>query len=260
MLLLLNLHPSRQLSVFSGGKLGVEPALPIDEYLDGFGNLVSRIVASPGDFKLAFDATVFDVGTPDEQSPGAAQNAIADLPADALQFLLSSRYCDVDSALNTFAWEQFGAITSGWERVQAVCDFVHRHLRFDYGQACPTRTAGQAFLEQVGVCRDFTHLAITLCRSLNIPARYATGYLGDIGIAPLPSPMDFSAWFEVFLNDRWYTFDARFNTPRIGRVLMARGRDAADVALSTAFGPHLLTEFKVWADEVHGNVSNRLAA
>lgn len=166
-----------------------------------------------------------------------------------LPFLLPSRYCEADR-LGPFAWSRFGQIPPGWGRVQAVCDYVHGHLRFNYEQARATRTALEAWEEGVGVCRDFTHLAITLCRCLNIPARYATGYLGDIGVPADPAPMDFSAWFEVWLGGRWFTFDARHNQRRIGRLVMARGRDAADCALTTTFGPHILRTFKVRTDEV----------
>jgi transglutaminase-like putative cysteine protease len=167
-----------------------------------------------------------------------------------LQFLLPSRYCEVDSELLAFAWQEFGAIAPGWDRVRAICDFVHRHRSFDYKTARPTRTALDAFREKVGVCRDFTHLAVTLCRCMNLPARYTTGYLGDIGVPPAPSPMDFSAWFEVFLGDRWYTFDARHNERRIGRIVMARGRDAGDVPITMCFGPSSLVRFDVITEEV----------
>jgi transglutaminase-like putative cysteine protease len=196
------------------------------------------------------DAVVEDRGEPDEQAPDAPQHDIQDLPKETLQFLLGSRYCEVDSELNDFAWNRFSNIQPGWPRVQAICDFVHHHLRFDYQKARRDRAARDAFREGVGVCRDFMHLSITLCRCLNIPARYATGYLGDIGVPAAPFPMDFSAWFEAYLGGRWYTFDARHNEPRVGRVLMARGRDAADVALTTTFGQNYLNEFKVWTDEV----------
>jgi transglutaminase-like putative cysteine protease len=136
--------------------------------------------------------------------------------------------------------------------VQAVCDFVHRHITFGYPFARPTRTASEAFSERQGVCRDFAHLAITLCRCLNIPARYCTGYLGDIRVPPDDSPMDFAGWFEAYLGGNWYTFDARNNTPRIGHVLIARGRDAADVAISLTFGPNVLEGFRVRAYELPG--------
>jgi transglutaminase-like putative cysteine protease len=196
------------------------------------------------------DAIVEDCGLPDLQVPDAPQHLVGDLPSDVLLFLLPSRYCEVDSELKDVSWKLFGAVTPGWPRVRAICDFVFGHIKFDYMQARNTRTAWDAYKEQVGVCRDFMHLAITFCRCLNIPARYCTGYLGDIGVPAAPSPMDFSAWFEAYVGGQWYTFDARHDVPRIGRVLMARGRDAADVALTTIFGENTLQSFRVWTDEV----------
>ncbi len=181
--------------------------------------------------------------------PGAAQFSVENLPEESLVYLLGSRYCDTDN-LSQIAWQLFGHTTPGWPRVQAVCDFVHRHLQFGYQFARATRTASEAYHERQGVCRDFAHLAVTLCRCLNIPARYCTGYLGDIGVPPVDAPMDFSGWFEAYVGGTWYTFDARHNVPRIGRVLIARGRDAADVAISMTFGPTTLTQFKVWTDQV----------
>jgi transglutaminase-like putative cysteine protease len=185
---------------------------------------------------------------PDLIALEAEQHRIEDLPDDVLEFLLGSRYCETDRLSDT-AWSLFGKITPGWRRTQAICDYVHDRLSFSYLDARCTRTACEGHQEQLGVCRDFAHLAIAFCRSMNIPARYCTGYLGDIGVAPVPDPMDFSAWFEAYLGGRWYTFDARHNQPRIGRVLMARGRDAADVALSTSFGPSRLTDFQLFTDE-----------
>jgi transglutaminase-like putative cysteine protease len=179
----------------------------------------------------------------------AREISVEDLPDQTLLYLLSSRYCEVDLLSNTAA-ELFGGLPRGWRRVQAVCDWVHDHLTFGYQHARSTRTALEAYHERTGVCRDFQHLAITLCRCLNIPARYATGYLGDIGVPVMPLPMDFSAWFEVYLENRWWTFDARHNTPRIGRILIATGRDAADVAITTSFGTACLRKFEVFTDEV----------
>ena len=201
------------------------------------------------------ESIIRDSGQPDEVNWAASQHELTDLPPATLQFLLASRYCEVDSELLQFAWNQFGNTPLGWARVQAICNFVNAHIRFDYSAARATRTAVEGFREGTGVCRDFTHLAVTLCRCMNIPARYCTGYLGDIGIPPVPYPMDFSAWFEVFLGGRWYTFDARHNTPRIGRVVMARGRDAGDVPITMAFGPNTLQKFHVTTHEVdaHGN-------
>jgi transglutaminase-like putative cysteine protease len=186
---------------------------------------------------------------PDLVVPDAAQMPVEQLPNDVLVYLLGSRYCDTDQLSDT-AWRLFGGVQGGWARVQAICDYVHERIRFNYDDACSTRTAWQGHNEQVGVCRDFAHLGITLCRCMNIPARYCTGYLGDIGIAPVDAPMDFSAWFEAYLGDRWYTFDARHNVPRIGRVLMATGRDATDVAISTSFGPSSLVNFAVTSEAV----------
>ena len=192
-----------------------------------------------------------DSGQPDPQDWNACQHPVQELPNDALIFLLASRYCEVDSELKETAWTMFGHLPAGWPLVQAICNFVHGHVRFDYMMARANRTALDVFREQVGVCRDFMHLAITLCRCLNVPARYCTGYLGDIGVPPTPDPMDFSAWFEVYLGGRWYAFNARNNVPRIGRILIARGRDAADVALTTAFGVNQLQSFRVGTEEVN---------
>ncbi len=199
---------------------------------------------------LRNDAIVEDCGLPDLQVCNAPQQNVQDLPNDVLLFLLASRYCEVDSELKDLSWTLFGRFQPGWPRVQAICNFVHQHIRFDYMQARPTRTALEAYRERTGVCRDYMHLAITFCRTLNIPARYCTGYLGDIGVPLAPYPMDFSAWFEAYVGGQWYSFDARNNVPRIGRVLMARGRDAADVALTTTFGPNQLQSFNIWTDEV----------
>ncbi len=195
------------------------------------------------------DLIVEDNGLADPVAPNAKQIPVQDLPPDVLVYLLSSRYCEVERLLDV-AWGLFGGTPEGWGRVQAICDWVHGNVRFDYLSARPTKTAYDVYAERAGVCRDFSHLALTFCRCLNIPARYATGYLGDIGIPPQPYPMDFSGWFEAYLDGRWYTFDARHNVPRIGRVLMAYGRDAVDVALTTSFGTTRLEKFAVWTDEV----------
>jgi transglutaminase-like putative cysteine protease len=250
MLALGSIHPSVLSSVRKNEHLTVEPWANVTEHIDGFGNRCSRMIASSGRVVIRNDAVCEDTGLPDVQVPNARQIAVEDLPDAVLPFLLASRYCEVDSDLKDIAWNIFGTLPAGWPLVQSVCDFVHRHIRFDYQQARANRTARDVYREQVGVCRDFMHLAITFCRSLNIPARYCTGYLGDIGVPPAASPMDFSAWFEVYLNHRWYAFDARNNQPRIGRILMARGRDAADVALTTTFGRNQLQTFRVWTDPV----------
>jgi transglutaminase-like putative cysteine protease len=250
MVLLLYLHPSRETTVRKAGRLILQPSLAVSEHFDAFGNRCGRIYAPPGRIVISNDAIVEDNGLPDPQRRDAIEHAVQNLPHETLLYLFASRYCEVDSELKDFAWAQFGGSAPGWPRVQAICDFVHGHLRFDYNQARATRTALDGFRERVGVCRDFMHLAITLCRCMNIPARYCTGYLGDIGVLPVPFPMDFSAWFEAFLGGQWHVFDARHNVPRIGRILMARGRDAADTALTTTFGQNQLVSFKVWTDEV----------
>jgi transglutaminase-like putative cysteine protease len=249
MLLMLYTHPSRACTLRGPDQVRTQPEIPVQEFTDSFGNCCGRIVAPAGRLRLWNDTVVEDSGRPDPVHEDAAQHAVEDLSADVLPYLFASRYCEVDR-LSDLAWQLFGHTPTGWARVQAVCDWVHEHVAFGYEYARPTKSAFDVYTERKGVCRDFMHLAITFCRSLNIPARYATGYLGDIGVPPAPSPMDFSAWFEVYLGGRWHTFDARHNVPRIGRVLMARGRDAVDVALTTSFGPALLEQFTVWTDEV----------
>ena len=253
MLFLLRVHRSRQGDLHAPVAFFVSPQVAIDDYIDHFGNHGGRINVPAGVASVRFtnEAVVRDSGLPDAIDLGAWQHDPCDLPVSTLQFIQASRYCEVDSELMAFAWSQFGQTPLGWPRVQAICDFVHNHLLFNYQLARPTRTALDAYRERTGVCRDFTHLAITLCRCMNIPARYCTGYLGDIGIPPVPYPMDFSAWFEVFLGDKWHTFDARHNTPRIGRIVMARGRDAGDVAITTCFGENTLTRFDVMTLDPH---------
>jgi len=248
MMLMLNVHPSRAADLIKLDQLRVSPAVPFTRYLDAFGNVCTRLVAPPGQLEIFTDALVADSGLPDPVEPAARQHEIAELPHDALVFLLASRYCETERLMEA-AWSRFGKTPLGWARVQAICDFVHSHVRFGYQHARATKTATDVIIERRGVCRDFAHLAITLCRCMNIPARYCTGYLGDIGVPPEPEPMDFSAWFEVYLGGRWYAFDARHNIPRIGRIVMARGRDAADVAFSTTFGPNVLRRFVVHTDE-----------
>jgi transglutaminase-like putative cysteine protease len=247
---LLRVHPSRQRTLLTSDQPRMEPRSPVEYYRDTFGNHCGRLTATAETVSLRCSAIVQDNGESDPYVPQAEAVDVGMLPADTLVFLLPSRYCEVDSELMTFAWKQFGRVTPGWAKVQAVCDFVHHHLHFDYQQARSDRTALNAFREKVGVCRDFTQLAVTLCRCLNIPARYVTGYLGDIGVAPLPAPMDFSAWFEVYLGGRWYSFDARHNQRRIGRIVIGRGRDAADVPIITTFGPHRLQRFEVVTNEL----------
>jgi len=249
---LLRVHPSRQHDLQAPEFIDTWPALPVEEYIDAFGNQCMRINAPLGVNQVRFrsEALIFDSGLLDEVDWTAYQHDPTELPTATLQFLLPSRYCEVDSELLQFAWNQFGQTPKGRPRVQAICDFVHQHIKFDYNAARATRTAVDGFRERIGVCRDYTHLAITLCRCMNIPARYATGYLGDIGVPLLPGPMDFSAWFEVFLGDRWYTMDARHNKQRIGRIVMGRGRDAGDVPITMAFGQNTLTRFEVITHEV----------
>jgi transglutaminase-like putative cysteine protease len=249
-LLMAHVHPSRAASLREPERLTVHPQVVVTEYTDVYGNRCGRSLVPAGHVVLRGDALVEDSGLPDVQAPDVFQQQVQDLPSDVLMFLLASRYCEVDSELRDIAWSLFGQLPAGWPLVQAVCDFVHRHIRFDYMQARANRTALDIFRERVGVCRDYMHLAITFCRCLNIPARYCTGYLGDIGVPPSAAPMDFSAWFEVYLGGKWHAFDARNNAPRIGRILMARGRDAADVALTTTFGVNQLRSFRVWTDEI----------
>jgi transglutaminase-like putative cysteine protease len=250
MILTLSLHYSRVSDVVRPDHLVTSPSVPIRAYRDLFGNWCTRIVAPKGDLRISADGIVADNGIADVVVPSARQTPVEILPEESLLFLLGSRYCETDR-LTAIAWERFESSPPGWARVQAICDFVNKHITFGYEHARPTKTAWETYQEKQGVCRDFAHLAITLCRCMNIPARYCTGYLGDIRIPVVPGPMDFSGWFEAFLDGAWYTFDARFNTPRIGRILIARGRDAADVAISTAFGANTLKQFKVWADEIN---------
>lgn len=249
MILTLNIHYSRASDLVRPDLIKTEPAVPLVAYRDLFGNWCSRIVAPAGRFLVSCDSLVNDSGVADIVVPGAQQTPVEYLPEAALVFLLGSRYCETE-LLSEFAWQRFAAVPAGWARVQAICDFVHGHITFGYEHARSSRTAWEAYHEGVGVCRDYAHLAVTLCRCLNIPARYCTGYLGDVGTEPPYAPGDFAAWFEVFLGDRWYTFDPRNNIPRIGRVLIARGRDACDVALSNTFGPTTLESFRVWTDVV----------
>jgi transglutaminase-like putative cysteine protease len=251
MILMLNIHFTRVSDLVIADHIITTPPTPLTPYRDGFGNWCSRIVAPPGDIRISTDALVNDSGLPDGVDLFAPQHAVEDLPAETLVFLLGSRYCETDRLTET-AWALFGQTPPGWPRVKAICDFVHGHIAFGYQHARATKTALEAFNERVGVCRDYTHLAIAFCRCMNIPARYCTGYLGDIGVPTSPDPMDFSAWFEAYLGGRWHTFDPRNNIPRVGRVLIAQGRDAADVPLSNTFGPNVLKSFKVWTDEVRG--------
>jgi transglutaminase-like putative cysteine protease len=257
MIVMLNIHYSRAADVIQPDHIRTEPAVPLRSYRDSFGNWCTRLVAPPGHIRLTTDALVRDSGLPEPVFPTAGQHPIENLPDEVLLFLLGSRYCETDR-LSTVAWSMFGHV-EGWARVQAICDFVHQHVSFGYHHARPTRTAWETYNERVGVCRDFAHLALTLCRCTNIPARYCTGYLGDIGVPADSNPMDFSGWFEAYLDNHWHVFDARHNARRIGRILIAYGRDAADVAISNTFGPNTLTGFRVWTDPVTSDRNNDAA-
>ncbi len=248
-ILLLHLRPELNSRLIGREVLKVSPNVPYTTFIDAFGNRATRLTAPAGRLELSCDGLITDSGLPAYVAAEAREHPVSELPESALQFLLPSRYCEVD-LFGDVAWSLFTNTPHGWQRVQAVCDWVFQHLRFDYKLARSTRTAHQAYHERTGVCRDFTHLAITLCRCLNIPARYATGYLGDIGVPVDPNPMDFSAWMEVYLDGEWHVFDVRHNARRIGHLVMARGRDAADVAFTTTFGPHWLQRFVVKTAEV----------
>jgi len=249
MILLLNVHYSRASDLERPDLLVSDPPVPIEAFRDHFGNWGNRLVAPAGRMTVSTDGILRDSGLSDPVEYGAVQHLVEHLPADTLPFLLPSRYCESD-ALSEFAWTQFKDAPLGWGRVQAVCDFVHNHVRFGYEHSRPTRTAVETLAEGVGVCRDYTHLAVALCRALNIPTRYCTGYISDIG-QPSPYPaMDFAAWMEVYLGGQWWTFDPRNNDTRFGRVLIARGQDAADVPLTHSFGQHELTGFEVWIEKL----------
>ncbi|MBI1172944.1 transglutaminase family protein [bacterium] len=230
------------------GPILTMPPVRTSAYRDLFGNTCRRFVAPAGEFRLSSTCTIESDGLPDQAKPWLRETPVADLPDEVLMYLLGSRYCETDK-LSQLAWDMFGKVQPGYTRVQAICDYVHNHIRFDYMNARVTRTAYEGWQERTGVCRDFAHLAITLCRCMNIPTRYVNGYLGDIGV-PVNGPMDFAAWMEVYLDGAWHTFDARNNRPRIGRIVVAYGRDAADVPLIHSFGPHVLQKFLVVTDEV----------
>ena len=254
MVALLNVHPSRVADLHAPDELRAEPATQVGSFIDSFGNRCMRFVAQQGTLRLSNLTLLEDPGFADQVNYDARELPVQELPTHLLGYLLSSRYCEVDR-FATIASELFGGVAPGWGRVQAICDWVHTKVNFGYQYARPTKTAMDVFAERCGVCRDFQHLAVTLCRALHIPARYATGYLGDIRLPAASSPMDFSAWFEVYLEDRWWTFDARYNCPRFGRVLMATGRDASDVAITTSFGMANLTYFSVVSEELIQGIS-----
>ena len=249
MLLMLYVHPESAFVLERPQRLEVSPPTPITDYFDSFGNRPARIVAPAGQMTVRYDNVARDSGQPEPSITGLSLTPAEWLPPECMRFLLASRYCEVD-LMTPVAWDLFGKTPATWERIQAVLDWVHGNITFGYQFARPTKTALDVYMERRGVCRDFQHLAITFLRALNVPARYATGYLGDIGVPPSPDPMDFSAWLEAYVGGVWYTLDARHNQPRVGRVLMARGRDAVDAALTTAFGPANLTGFTVWTDEL----------
>jgi len=251
---LLHVHPSRLADLREPDDLRVTPAVMVEPYMDLFGNRAARLHLPAGSVHLHTRALLADDGRLDAVDTHAPQVPVAELPPDTLRFLMASRFCEVD-LLAPIALELFGNTPPGWARVQAVCDWVHSRVQFSYAQARATRTALDVFTERVGVCRDFQHLAVTFCRCLNIPARYAAGYLGDIGVPAAPDPMDFSAWFEAYLGDRWWTFDARHNTRRQGRVLMATGLDATDAAITTSFGKTILTHFEVISEVIEEEVA-----
>lgn len=251
---LLDPHPSRDGDVVGGQTPQVTSlvdgtGVPVREYTDGFGNRCRRLMVPTGGALFTNDMIVRDAGVPDQWDKDAPEVPPDDLPSEVIEYMLSSRYCEVDE-LSATAWSLFGNFALGWNRVQQICNYVNAQIRFDYQFARNTRTAAQAMDERVGVCRDFTHLAIALCRAMNIPARYCNGFLGDIGVPPDPAPMDYNAWFEAYLGGKWYVFDARHNMPRIGRILVARGRDAADIPMIHTFGPHVLQRFEIVTEEV----------
>lgn len=248
-ILMLNVHFTRVSDLVGPDNMIISPSVPVSGYRDGFGNWCTRLLAPTGRMRISCDAVIRDSGLPDPVAHGAGQHRVEDLPEETLVFLLASRFCDSDRLLD-LAWSLFGKTEPGWARVQAVCDFVHHHITFGYEHARVTRSAYEAYEDRRGVCRDYAHLAVAFCRALNIPARYCTGYLSDIGTPKPHPPGDFAAWFEAYLDGEWHMFDPRNNEPRLGRVLLARGRDAADVAITTTFGLNTLQGFRVWTDEV----------
>jgi transglutaminase-like putative cysteine protease len=253
MILAVSIVPERFPDLETAHQIRFEPDVIPENYNDCFGNICTRVLAPAGHLRIMNEFIICDSGLPDVAKEDARQVPVEELPSEVLVYLLGSRYCDTDRLMD-LAWETFGNTPAGWLRVQAICDYVHRRLVFNYQNADSTRSASGGHHDQTGVCRDFAHLAITLCRCMNIPARYCTGYLGDIGVPADPAPMDFSAWFEAYLDGQWHTFDARHNIPRIGRILMGRGRDATDVAISTAFGPSQLRQFTVITEQIHEDV------
>lgn len=249
MQLMLYVHPDQARALRRPEKIVVTPAVPVEDFIDWFGNRAGRIMAPAGSVRIRYDNVIDDPGCPDVSFEGLPLTPVHEMPPECWRFLLASRYCEVDR-MGEIAWDLFGSTPASWARVRAVVDWVHAHVTFGYQFACPTKSAYDVYLDRQGVCRDFQHLAITFLRALGIPARYTTGFLGDIGVPPSASAMDFSAWAEVYLGGAWHVIDARHNRSRIGRVVMARGRDAVDVALTTSFGAATLTQFTVWTDEI----------
>jgi len=247
MILLLNVHYSRASDLERPDLLTTNPPVPLEAYRDAFGNWCTRLLAPAGPFTVRTEGIIRDAGLSDPVGTDAEQTPVERLPSEVLEYLLPSRYCESD-LLSDFAWQNFNGLPPGWARAKAICDFAHAHVRFGYEFSRPTRTAAETLSEGVGVCRDYTHLAVALCRAVNIPARYCTGYVSDVGRPPPYPPMDFAAWMEVYLGGRWWVFDPRNNDIRFGRVLIAQGRDAADVPLTHTFGHHELTDFQVWID------------
>lgn len=241
---LLSIHPSRNRDLVTPHRIFTSPDVPMYDYLDSFGNVATRLTLPAGGATLSADFVIADDGLPDRPAPDVPMTPVQELPDEVLPFLLASRYCETERLMST-AWSLFNGIGSARRQIEAIVDWAHNHITFGYHFARNTRTAWEGYQEQVGVCRDYAHLAVTLCRCMNIPARYCTGYLGDIGVPPVDAPMDFSAWFEVFVDGEWYTYDARHAVPRIGRIVMAKGRDATDVAITTSFGSSWLNKFEV---------------
>lgn len=247
MLASLSVHPSRNKDLRTAQRIMTTPDVPIYDYLDSFGNFCTRLTIPAGGIAISCGFVIEDPFLPDEVAPDACLQPIEEIPDEVILYLLGSRYCETD-LLSETAWANFGGL-SGWSLVQAIVTYAHERIRFDYKTARPDKTAWEVHEERVGVCRDYAHLAIALCRCMNVPARYCTGYMGDMDLPELVGDMDFSAWFEAYLDGRWYVFDARHNYPRRGRILMARGRDATDVALTNTFGRATLTRFQVYTDE-----------
>lgn len=257
MILVLHSQPGIRQRFIRPDVMRTLPEVPLAFYRDSFGNTCTRLEAPAGLLQVTADAIIEDCGTPEPQDLSAVEHAVRDLPSDTLQYLLASRYCETDLLMSD-AWHLFGHVAPGWSRVQAICDFVNREVTFGYPFARPTKTALETYRERQGVCRDLAHLAIAFCRCLNIPARYCTSYLGDIGVPAVDAPMDFAGCMEVYLGGAWHIFDPRNNARRIGRIILARGRDAADVAISTAFGAPYLQSFRVWTDEITGATAQDL--